>query len=438
MSDSNTTTSSVIRGGKPSSHTSSEIKQTKLFAISQHDPVAEMTTQYQNQALKGESQKLSPKSSQSLQDQHTTSSNSSPMNLTANMNTTAQMQNAMFPTPAVTAQQFIKGQMGINMQSNGNYQGNNNNLAAVNQGVYTPLGVQSSGIQPPVFGMDLNESNNQYAALLHILKQSNEMSTQSQVARAAAILSASGFGNNTMTSQGPSTPDTTLAAAHAFVMMLNQQQLLGNQPQPQNLLNNDANSHLNSQQPMMSMSSTLPRTPNLSHTSHKGATATSYDDKKPGSSASSTNIGEERNFSLETNRQSSQNKHSNNMGQQPDPPFFSDNKASCNGISSTLLATLKHAGHNSKTSSMTHPQINQLSLHSLPMPLASMQVSQTGSLHHGPLKIANNRKGLLQPTVSPLVLSQMQTWSLDQLGKHLEKVDFVKFFSMLRSRNCML
>jgi hypothetical protein len=418
------TTSNAIRGGSPSSAMSPETKQTQtlgqktLFGVLHHDKIAEMTTQSQNPVLKGESQKLSPKSSQSLQDHLLVSSNSS-MNMNASMNTTGQMQNGIFATPSVISQQFLKGQMGNKMQSNGNYQGNNSNLPTVDPGPFNP----ASGS-----GMDYNKHNNQFATLSQMLTQSNQMNTQSQVAQAAAILSASGFGSNVMNNQGPSTPDSTLAAAHAFVMMLNQQPVLGNQFQLQHHVKNDGNSHLNSRQQMMSLSSTLPRVPNVTQTSHKGD-AESYDNKQQSSnvhesskmyeaSATSANVVEERKFPLETNRQPSEIKTSHNVGQQQkDTPYFSDNKSSSNNISSTLLNTLKQAGHHSKLSPMTHPQINQLSLRALQMPMANMQVPQVGPLQHASLKIAASRKGIIQPTVSPLVLSQMQGWSLNQLGK---------------------
>lgn len=427
------TTRNASRGGSPSSAMSPETKQTqtlgqnKLFGVLHHDKIAEMTSQSQNPVLNGESQKLSPKSSQSLQDHLMVSSNSS-MNMNASMNPTGQMQNGIFATPSVTSQQFLKGQMGNKMQSNGNYQGNNSNLPTVDPGPFNPVVTQSTGVQPSGLGMDFNKHNNQFAMLSQMLKQSNQMNTQSQVAQAAAILSASGFGSNVMNNQGPSTPDSTLAAAHAFVMMLNQQPILGNQFQLQHHVKNDGNSHLNSHQQMMSLSSTLPRVPNASQTSHKGD-AESYDNREQSSnvhesskmyeaSATSANVGEERKFPLETNRQPSQIETSHNLGQQQkDNPYFSDNKASSNNISSTLLSTLNQAGHHSKISPMAHPQINQLSLRALQMPVANMQVPQVGPLQHASLKIAASRKGIIQPTVSPLVLSQMQGWSLNQLGK---------------------
>lgn len=428
MSDSNTTATNAIRGGaNPSSPISSETKlaqilgQSKVFAISQHEQVSEMTTQSQNQVMKGESQKVSPKSSHIIQDHLMASSNSTPMNVNTNMNTAAQAQNGIFATPVVTAQHLLKGQMGINIQSNGNYQANNNNLAT-NPGVFNSITPQTTGIQPSSFGMNLNDHTNQYAVLLHMLQQSNQLSTQSQVSQAAAILAASGFGNSMMNSQGQSAPDSTLAAAHAFVMMLNQQHLLGNQSQPQHHMNYDGNSHLKSQQQIMSLSPTQQRIPRVSHNSHKGD-ATTNDDKESGSSfhesskiyessTASSAIGEKRKSTLETNRHSGQ--------QQEDPPHGADNKSSSNSFSSTLLSTLKRASHNSRTPSMTHPQVNQLSLHSLQMPITSMQSSQAGPLHHGPVNIANNRKSIIQPTISPLVLSQMQTWSLNQLESHVQ------------------
>jgi hypothetical protein len=231
-----------------------------------------------------------------------------------------------------------------------------------------------------------------------------------------------------MSHQTQTAPIPKLSAADAFLLMMNQQHLMTNQHQIKHYINQNE-SALNDQYQVMSSSTKQPSISNMSQTPHTPEPESKNNSKTEvtvqrefminETSPSFISVTKKHKQSHDLNCSSYDIKNSRNAGKKHNG--LQDVRIDTSGSpcsSSQMMNTTKHYRQNSmKTSSMYHSQVNQLPLHSFQIPLSSRQPPQGTNLHQSSINMSDNRQGIFPQSISPLVLSQMQTWSLNQLGE---------------------
>jgi len=313
--------------------------------------------------------------------QHVLPANGVPQNqmyLNTNM-----AQAAAFAAATSAAQQFVQTHMGI-AQNNGNNIPQN---PAGTQGANGP-GFNQDAMNMNMGGLQVNEQIAAYAQQM----QQNQMNVQTQ-AQIAAILAAS-VGNNMMFNQSQAPAAPAFAAAQAFALMLNQQQAMASHQQQS--MQAPAPNPTHQQQ---TQSSPAPqRTTQVAQPQQINAAGKHSSSPQPRPTKASTRTP------TPTVQQSAQNGNSQGPKRKKVKKQQKQKEVGL-PLSST-------------PSSFGHQTVKQLPVAPFQMPVAT--TSQLASAHHNSMPVPQHGHGLFQTSINPIVLSQMQSWKLNQLESHIQ------------------
>ena len=291
---------------------------------------------------------------------------------------------------AAAFQQFIQEQMSL-AQNNGNNIPQNPVIQGANG-----LGFNHDAMNMNMGGAQMNAQIAAYAQQM----QQNQLNAQTQ-AQIAAILAAS-VGNNMMFNQGQqASAPPAFAAAQAFALMMSQQQAMANH-----------------QQQSMQAPATIP-----THQQQTQSPATQVKTQvaqpqqinvelKHSSSPQPRLLKAITRTPTPTVQQSAQKENSSQGPKRKKVKKQQKQKEVC--VSRTPVPQVQHINHGS-TSSFGHPTVKQLPVPPFQMPAA--RNSQLASVHHNSMPVPQHGHGMFQPNINPIVLTQMQSWKLNQLGK---------------------
>lgn len=300
-------------------------------------------------------------------------------------------QVAAYAAAANAAQQAIHAQMGIVAPN-----GNNPSIQGGNVG-----GFNHDSVNMSMGGININE---QIAALVQ-QHQQTQMNAHTQ-AQVAAMLAAGSVGNGMVLNQGrASTP--ALAAAQAYTLMLNQQQALAN--------------HQQQQQQSMQVPVTSPTPPPLppqpksqsmqpEQTSAEPPTATAPQQTVKVKARKATPVIQQSAQTLNGNPSPAKRKKPNNKVKKQKL----QNHKEVTGLTSNASSVPQnqHMKHGPASSFS-----QQITASPFQIPVAT---SQLAPVHHSSMPAPQHGHCMFQATVNPIVLSQMQSWKLNQLESHVQ------------------
>ncbi len=346
-----------------------------------------------------------------------------------------------FAAAAMAAQQIVQAQMGMGgpAQQHQNSAGHGSNIA-FNQGHVTGnLVSNATGVDPKLssLGAPISAVNHALQNSKHQVvgsaqphyQQQNPIALQAQ-AQAAAILAASGLGPNNIFNQSQNGSAPAIAAAQAFALMM-QQQSQANQNQLQGQM--ASSTMLQASAPSNTQS--LQQLPHLLQSSQGAPQANTEIKSDPVKPQSPQPTPSQQQVTSPPQNRILQTVKQQKLKQQQATTSEKDLELPKITQTSTLPST-HQVRYSPATSSINVPSLG--SSQQVKTLKSSFQMSSTtpplsaslAPVHHNAIGTSQHSQNsnLFQAAMNPIVLSQMQSWKLNQLGEFLFSSHHNKFF----------